>query len=64
MDNSQPTPSHEGSWREGFSSDVDLIEIEDVGETIRRPVTPEEIAAMKLFWERQGRKPPPPYDKL
>ena len=64
MDNSQPTPSPEDSWHDSDSSDVIFLEIDGSGESTRRPMTPEEIAAMKRFWERQGRKPPPPYDKL
>ncbi len=37
--------------------------VEGGGDTTIRRMTPEEIAAMKRFWERQGRKPPPPWDK-
>ena len=64
MDNPQPNPSPEGSLARRTVRDAIFIEIEDIGETIRPPMTAEEIAAMKRFWERQGRKPPPPYDKL
>ena len=38
--------------------------VEGGGDTTIRPITPERIAAIKRFWERQGRKPPPPWDKL
>jgi hypothetical protein len=60
----QPPPTPED-----FRSDVDSrnalnVVFEDDGDTTPRPITPEEIAAIKRYWERQGRKPPPPYDKL
>lgn len=38
--------------------------VEGGGDRTVRPITPERIAAINRFWERQGRKPPPPYDKL
>ena len=50
-------------------SDVDSLNalnvaVADNGDTTPQTITPEEIAAIKRYWERQGRKPPPPYDKL
>ncbi len=47
-----------------YSLNVVHLIMEGPSETPPRPMTAEEIAAMKRFWERQGRKPPPPYDKL
>jgi hypothetical protein len=66
MNSPQPTPSPEGRWSETDSRNSMLIEADDRGTVSQppRPITPEEIAAIKRFWERQGRKPPPPWDKL
>ncbi len=51
--------------RSGFdSSDTLLIEVDGPGDTTMRPVSPQHIAAVKRYWERLGRTPPPPYDKL
>jgi hypothetical protein len=47
-----------------YSLDALNVIVEGPGDTTRRPITPEDIAAVKRYWERLGRKPPPPYDKL
>ena len=64
MNHSQPTQFDDDSLPPGPYSDAEIIDLEISGEPIRRRITAEEIAAVKRFWERQGRKPPPPYDKL
>jgi len=38
--------------------------VDGPGDTTIRPATPEKIAAMKRYWARLGRPPPPPLDKL
>jgi hypothetical protein len=64
MNSAHPSPQPENG-RPGFdSSDALLVVVEGGGDTTVRPITPEEIAAVKRFWARHGRTPPPPYDKL
>jgi hypothetical protein len=60
----QQEPRPENLRTETDSLNAINVAFEDEGDTTPRPMTPEEIAAIKRFWERQGRKPPPPYDKL
>ena len=61
-------PSHDLNWEKlppgAYSLNAVNVIVDGPGDTTIRPITPEKIAAMKRFWERQGRKPPPPYDKL
>ena len=66
MNNSQPPPAPKGHGSATDSSNSMLVEVDDRGMPPQapRPITPEQIAAIKRFWERQGRKPPPPWDKL
>lgn len=64
MDNPQTSLFDNPSLPPGPYSDAEIIDIDGGEGAVRRPMTAEEIAAMKRFWERQGRKPPPPYDKL
>ena len=63
MSEPQNTPTPEAP-RSGTDSLNALNVIVEGGDTTVRPITPERIAAIKRFWERQGRKPPPPWDKL
>jgi hypothetical protein len=64
MSESPQNPNLENLPPGFYSLDALNVEVEGPGDTTPRPITPEEIAAIKRYWERQGRKPPPPYDKL
>ncbi|HVS39111.1 MAG TPA: hypothetical protein VMS17_26365 [Gemmataceae bacterium] len=58
----QPAPDADRSGVHSLDS-LNVI-IEGNEDTTVRPMTPEQIEAMKRFWKRQGVEPPPPYDKL
>lgn len=64
MNAPQNSPAPESPCFETDSLDARNVFVEGPGDTTVRPITPEEIAAIKRYWERMGRKPPPPYDKL
>jgi hypothetical protein len=64
MNEEQVNPTPNKLPAGAYSLDALNVVVEGNEDTTVRPITPEEIAAIKRYWERQGRKPPPPYDKL
>jgi hypothetical protein len=60
----QQSPAPDNFRPEADSLNALNVAFEEKADTTPRPITPEHIAAIKRYWERLGRKPPPPYDKL